>query len=179
MGLYRFLPGAAGGRTCRSRGPRVQPALTPSMTDFSKSPVLSRGLSRDFRLGLPSQRPPIMRFQHSNGVSADPDSQSSCRADCPPYHHMNHQMINLKSGFPRTKSPVWLHTSGILGPLVTPRNKRTEICRFGTPAVEIEASVCSKMPDHGKTLCPTAVFSRSMLRRWRMRASRYWRTTSL
>ena len=32
---------------------------------------------------------------------------------------------------------------------------------------------------HGKILCPTAVLSRSMLRRWRMSVSRYWRTTSL
>ena len=33
--------------------------------------------------------------------------------------------------------------------------------------------------DQGKTLCPTAVFSRSMLRRWRISASRYCLTTSL
>ncbi len=32
----------------------LSPALAPSMTDVSESPVLSRGQSRDFRLGIPS-----------------------------------------------------------------------------------------------------------------------------
>src|SRR5271165_3088566 len=53
-GVFRLSigPGSIGNRLF----PRVclSPALAPSMTDVSESQVLSRGLSRDFRLGLPS-----------------------------------------------------------------------------------------------------------------------------